>query len=199
LLFLVLLLHTPSAHADPIPIILITGGSVDLNAAGNGHLDVRGTRDFRMNEVVESQNALGMSCRPCVPGDLLNLGGGFAEEFGTGSVGGVTSEIQGGGSHFVANGVAPPFGTSGVLSVPFTYLGVFQVFEGPRFQLRGQGTATVQLLHDIRNPNFPLWEFGGARFDFAAAPTPEPATIFLIGSGLAAVAWRRRASRTRAE
>jgi hypothetical protein len=163
LLPLVLLLHTSPAHADPIPIIRITGGSVAINAEGFGQLDIRG-RDFRMTEAVASENALGISCRPCAPGDLLNLGGGFAEEFGSATLAGVTYAIQGGASHFFAKGVAPPFGTSGVLSVPFTGLGTTPLRSG---QVRA------------RNADRP--------FQRHAAPIMAPATRKRVpGSGVGA-------------
>jgi hypothetical protein len=195
LLFLVLLLHTSFAHADPIPI-LVTGGSLDLSAAGLGHFDIFGTRDFRLTETVISENGFGINCLPCAPGDLLDLGGSFAEDNGSAMLNGVSYAIPGdasAASRFVAHGVAPRFGTPGVLSVPFTFNGSFETFEPARqFDLLGQGMATVRFRPDHSSP---LWDFDGARFDFS--PTPEPATLVLFSSGLAVLVWRRRAGRRR--
>jgi hypothetical protein len=197
LFFLVLPLSTSFAHADPIPI-LITGGSLDVTSAGLGHFDILGTRDFRLTEIVISANALGINCRPCAPGDLLDLGGSFAEEEGgSATLNGVSYTIPGdasAASRFFAQGVAPAFGTTGVLSVPFTYDGAFEIFESSRgpFEMLGQGMATVRFRSDH---NSPLWVFDGARFDFATTPTPEPTTLLLLSTGLAGLVWRRRARR----
>jgi hypothetical protein len=197
LLFFVLLLHTPFAHADPIPIRVT--GSLDLAAPPGtfeslGHLDLVGRGDFRVTEVVVAETMGGVTCAPCAPGDFLNLGGAFAEDFGSVTLGGVTYAIPsdaGVGSSFFANGVAPAFGSNGVLTVPFTYLGFFSP-PGREFELRGQGMATVRFRPD-HGGSSPLWDFDGARFQFA--PTPEPGTLLLISSGMAVLAWRRRACR----
>jgi hypothetical protein len=194
---LVLPLSTSSAHADPVPI-LITGGSLDVTSAGQGHFDILGTRGFQLTEIVISANALGINCRPCAPGDLLDLGGSFAEENGgSATLNGVSYTIPGDASvasRFFAQGVAPPFGPTGVVSVPFTFDGFFSIFEPPgrQFEMLGQGMATVRFRQDHMSP---LWDFDGARFDFASTPTPEPTTLLLLSTGLAGLVWRRRARR----
>ena len=199
LLFLVLLLHTSSAHADPFPI-RIAGGSLDVTADGLGHFGIFGFGDFQLNEILVAETAFGFPCRPCDPGDHLNLGGQLAEEFGTVRQAGVTYRIPtdaGMGSNFFAQGVAPAFGSSGVLSVPFTYRGSFEIMDPPgrQFDLLGQGMETVRFRPD--GASSPLWRFDGARFEFAH--TPEPGTLLLLSSGVAVLAWRRRAGRRMTE
>ncbi|MGH7489037.1 MAG: PEP-CTERM sorting domain-containing protein [bacterium] len=201
LLSLVLLLHTSFAHADPIPI-RITGGSLDLALEppeSFGILDIVGRGDFRLNEFVVSETVGGALCRPCPPGDLLDLGGGFADEFGSATLNGVTYTLVPAGeagvaNHFFAQGVVPAVGTTGVLLVPFTYVGFFEI-PGRQFReydLLGHGMATVRFRPDNFTPT-PTWDFDGARFEFA--PTPEPATLLLISSGLGVLAWLRSAGR----
>jgi len=75
--------------------------------------------------------------------------------------------------------------------VPFSYIGFFSP-PGRQFELLGQGVETVRFRPD-HGGSSPLWDFDGARFEFA--PTPEPGTLLLISSGLAVLAWRRRAGR----
>jgi hypothetical protein len=192
LLLLVLLLHPSFAYADPIPIP-ITGGSLDVTAAGLGHFDIFGGRDFRLTEVVISENAFGINCRPCAPGDLLDLGGTFADDFGSATLNGTSYTIPRdarAGSRFFAQGVAPAFGTTGVLSVPFTFDGFFEP-PGRQFELLGQGMATVRFRPEVSSR---LWDFNGARFEFS--PTPEPPMPVLLSTGFAVLLmWRRRARR----
>jgi hypothetical protein len=56
--------------------------------------------------------------------------------------------------------------------------------------LTGRGTATLNV---IANPSDPLWELSSLRYDFA--PTPEPATMLLVGTGMFALAARRYSRR----
>ena len=91
---------------------------------------------------------------------------------------------------------------SGALTAPFTFTGLFSFEERPGaprvLNLFGGGTATA-----VFTPSG-LSEFPGAlalqsiRYDFEpeAAPTPEPASMFLLVTGLAGVAAARRLRRS---
>jgi hypothetical protein len=86
--------------------------------------------------------------------------------------------------------VFPPFGSNGAVSVPFQVVGSVGLYDYlPTFyELTGHGVATLQLVE-----RGGYWEFGQVRYDFA--PTPEPATLLLVTSGLLALGGARRKRR----
>jgi hypothetical protein len=94
--------------------------------------------------------------------------------------------------------VAPPFDgeNDAIVTAPFTFKGLFSQVDGTTM-LTGRGTATVRLRRGD-GIDHDAWDGASVRYDFEdAAPVPEPATLVLLGSGLAAIAVRKRRSNAR--
>ena len=97
----------------------------------------------------------------------------------------------------------PPGFESGALSAPFTFTGLFSYVGSPgvfeRLDLLGGGTATAVF---AQQPAFPgALALESIRYDFEtlASPTPEPASMLLLGSGCAALLAARRLRRAGAK
>jgi PEP-CTERM motif len=198
---LIALCLAPAAvSADPI-LVTITGGAVDAQPFAST-IDVVGTEGFsltsRLGQVLSGFGQI-------LPGETNRVGvTPVGTDFfdGTVTLRGVTYQDIGGESPnapglslrvFSDQFVMPAFtGDPLSLRVPFSITkGVFDA-PGVDAMMNGQGTATIDLLPTSAG----LWLIDHARFNFASAvaPTPEPASVLLIGTALAGLvaAGRRR-------
>ncbi len=205
-----------TVQADPINI---TGGSVFIaqpTVVELGDLNLVGTGGFSLTSRVAPSGGLQGPFDQCnvpecspgtqinmdiqlsgssgfLPGAVMTIGGDRYDDLESQlAMANVTLNFKG----FIT---APDVGPARVsLSAPFSLTG--QAFaltplgeiahDDPLF---GRGTGTVTLIPFPTQSEFPPgWMVESVRFDFAQ-PTPEPSTLVLFGSGIAAVVRARRA------
>jgi hypothetical protein len=208
------------ALADPINI---TAGFLKMNPT-SGPLVLFGDRGFTFSSGV---SVAGGIFRPwdcngdpihCRPGDTLNLGAFFSgnDAGGTATLDGITYTAVGSLSSFSSmtvefSGMAvlPALQNATVaITAPFLFSGSFfhpvdnnpLGFPAVTDSLVGGGVATVSIAPAAFAGS---WYVRNAQYDFTdpnAAPTPEPATLFLFGSAAVGLGLfvRRRGRRPRA-
>ena len=192
-----------TTHADPISIV---SGSVFIPTPSNiGPANLVGTPAFSFSgRTGLPGNVVGLFAQcavpECQPGSIVNvnldlsgasgfLGGAMAiggDEYGVSDNVNSTADLL---LHFDGSFVAPAMGPDrATVTTPFSLTGrAFALTSLGEFahndQLFGRGVTTVSLLPFNPQAGFdPSWTVDNVRFDFLQ-PTPEPATLLLIGTG----------------
>jgi len=197
----------PGVSADPIHVTGVMNITRELGMGDRVNLSGPGfALDARVGHL---DGYVGpFTCNPCMPGSIVDAGGILSTTvFGAGTLTlngvtyPVTESLDSPATLYMALSgflLAPNFaGLSTSVTVPFTMLSSILIAGVQRATISGGGSATVFF---EPNPSFPgdrpQWSTSRVRYDFSdQAAVPEPSTLLLVGSGLAAAAYAKRRRR----
>lgn len=182
---LLLAAFTPcTTHADPI---FITGGTLTVVGLSGGPIYSISGNNFISGGSSGEKGAVSVQnqCVPCSVGQVINVNATFAGSgLGANHAGIFT---------FTGSPITVPFSlTNLTLTSPFQFSGrlitcLDNCFITPAisdFSLVGAGTATIELIGGVSPIGTRVFTFRSITYAFEV---PEPASILLLGGGLAAL------------
>ena len=210
--------NAAAASADPISVtsghLTVTGTDGVFELFGESGLAISGRTSALSGVFMPRDQCSVPLCPPDTTVSLRAHWSGFDIRSGVLTFEGTTYPVTESGAfvalEFGGSFVTPPFAESAVVTAPFQLVPFSPSTGGSGFSLpfpdhllrslAGFGTATITL-SPYPVAEFPnRWLVDSVRYEFAAAePVPEPATLLLVGIGVAGVARRvrrRRAQRT---
>jgi PEP-CTERM motif-containing protein len=202
--FLVSTLVPVGVHADPVQIT--SGFLTSSGSFGSADFQFVGADFVAVGTAEPGVVWPSLQCFPCTSGDVISMNTDYSGTIGGGSatVDGTSYErVTFGGELMFRSSptIAPAMAGAFTVSQPFAFSGRllgFLNYNLPTEQLAferllaGRGTVTASF---GANPSggAPIFSFQTVRYDFTSdAAVPEPATLLLFGTGLAAAYWRRR-------
>lgn len=198
-----ILASAAAAGADPVQV---TAGTVIVRSPlVSGTVAITGEDGFSLTAGTEGSTGMpGGWCLPCLPGETISLSSAFSGLSGTATYAGEVYSLGllGGGGAITLT--SPAFALPAPLTFgpvtfefPFTASGFVNPWDPDRATIPFVGSGRVFGFFSaspLNHPDHPIqYSVSSLQYEFeSAAPTPEPGTLFLLGSGLAALLLRRR-------